>query len=144
MGVTRVQARDYLGGVLAQQLPEAGLTAADDTANLGPVIDRALLTLGVDVDSLATAEVANDDAAAYYAYLDYFGLGRVLNAVLSHVDIQSGDPNMSKRKSQYVAALQQRLATLKEEAVAHGMTAGPGWQPAVEINLDFIEPEPVR
>lgn len=140
MGMTRLNAITFLGGALSQQLTEAGLTATDDPANLGSVIDDALLTLGVSNAALATAEVADADARGYRVLLRYYGLTRILDAVLDRVDVTMSDPQISKRRSQMVDALQKRIEALKDEAANYGAVIGPSWQLPVSIDLDFLEP----
>jgi hypothetical protein len=141
--MTRANARDFLAGVYAQQLTEAGLTAEDNAANLGPVIDEALLVLGTSYDDLATAEVASADVQGYRALLRYFGLSRVLDAVMNRVDVTLDGPQMSKRRSQYVEALQKRLDVLAKDATNYGLVIGPTWQAATTMNFDIFEPDEV-
>lgn len=141
MPVTRQNAITFLGGVLAQQLVESGLTATDDAANMGSVIDDALLTLGVANANLAAAQVADTGALGYRVLLRYFGLIRILDAVLNRVDVTMSDPQIGKRRSQLAAALQTRIVALAAEAANYGAVTGQPWQPAVSINLDYVEPD---
>lgn len=143
MGMNRQAALNFLGGVYAQQLTEAGLTATDDAANLGPAIDDALLTLGTSYDDLATAEVDAADVTGYRVLLRYFGLARIHDAVVNRVDMQLDGPQMSKNRSQYVRQLAARLDDLRKEAANYGLTTGPTWQVPTSINLDIFEPEEV-
>lgn len=141
MPVTRAAAITFLGGALSQQLVESGLTATDDDANMKPVIDDALLSIGAAYADLATATAADADAYGYRVLLRYYGLTRILDAVLNRVDVTMSDPQISKRRSQMVDALQQRIASLAGEAANYGAVTGPTWQPAVSINLDYLEPD---
>lgn len=140
MSVSRQAALSFLGGIYAQQIAEAGLVVVDDAANFGPAIDEALLTLGTAYDDLATAEVESSDVVGYRALLRYFGLSRILDAVLERVNVRLGDPNVSKDRRQYVENLQKRLETLAAQAANYGLTSGPTWQSPTSINLDIYEP----
>jgi hypothetical protein len=140
MGMTRTDALQLLGGIYAQQLTESGLTATDDAANLGPVIDDALLTLGTSYDDLATAEVAAADVRGYRVLLEYFGLHRILNAVQHRVNISGGNPSASKSAGDYPERLAKRLDALRKEAANYGLSDGPTWQAPTSMNFDIFEP----
>lgn len=138
--MNRAAALAYLAGVYAQQLTESGITATDDAANLGPVIDEALLTLGTSYDDLATATVDSADAQGYRVLLRYYGLSRILDAVMHRVDVTLGDPNVSSRRSQYVDVLQKQLDRLAKDAVNYGLVTGASWQTSSTMNFDYLEP----
>lgn len=140
-GMTRALAASFLAGVYAQQLTEAGLLGVDNDANLKPVIDEALLTLGTAYDALATAEVSGESGIKNYRkLLRYFGLERILFAVIERVNISLSDPAIRKDREQYVANLQKQLVVLRAEASNAGLTVGPTWQAPTSVGLDFLEP----
>lgn len=139
-GMSRAAAVTLLGGIYAQQLTEAGLTATDDAANLGPAIDDALLALGTSYDDIATATVASADAQGYRVLLGYFGLARILNAVTHRVNISGGNPSASKSSSQYPDRLRAQLADMAKQAANYGLSVGATWQGATTIDFDFLEP----
>lgn len=138
--MTRANATAFVAGVYAQQLTEAGLTAADDAANLGPVIDEALLTLGTSYDDLATAEVASADVRGYRSLLRYFGLNRIYAAVMHRVNISGGNPSASKSAGDYPKELRAALVELAKDAANYGLVVGPTWQAPTSIGLDIYEP----
>lgn len=144
--MTRAQALAFLAGIYAQQLTEAGLVATDTAANLGPAIDEALLALGTDYADLSseTATVASAKIPGYRVLLRYFGLVRILDAVLNRVDVTLDGPNMSKNRSQYVRQLQGRVDDLAKEAKNYGLVTGPTWQGASTITFDYLEAEARR
>lgn len=140
--MTRSLAAAFLAGIYSQQLTEVGLTAVDNDANVGPVIDEALLRLGTAYDDLATTEVTGDTITGYRVLLRYFGLSRILDAVQHRVNISGGNPSASKSAGDYPKELRARLADLAKEAANYGLTVGPSWQAPTSVGLDYLEPWP--
>lgn len=138
--MTRANALSFLAGIYAQQLTEAGLSAIDDAASLGPVIDEALLTLGTSYDDLATATVASADVRGYRVLLRYFGLSRIYVSVLHRVNISGGNPSASKSAGDYPKELRAALDVLAKEAANYGLVIGSSWQAPTSIGLDIYEP----
>jgi hypothetical protein len=141
MSMSRADAVTFLAGIYAQQLTESGITATDDAANLGPVIDEALLTLGTSYDDLATAAVESADVPGYRVLLRYFGLSRIYEAVMHRVNISGGNPSASKSAGDYPKELRAALEILKVQAAQYGLVSGAGWQAVSSISFDFLEPD---
>lgn len=138
MAFGRVDAASYLGGVLAQWLTDAGMTAADTAGNLKEPIDDAFLAVGVAWDDLATAEVAAAGVPGLRKVLRWQGLARVLDAIGGRVDVDiAGDGG--KKRSQAVVALSKRVEEARAAAAPY-VTAPAGWR-AGAVGLGWVEPE---
>ena len=120
----REAAFGYLDRSLSFTASEMGVTG-DTLATVHELAtDDALLSSSVAYADLATGSVATEKALGFRVLLTYFGLVRLHEAVTASVDVSIDGPQASKRFSQYVAALERRIAGLKDDAASYA-TAGP-------------------
>src|SRR5690349_16139303 len=138
--MTRAQAAAYVSRRHYGLLIEAGMTATDDDSNLGAVIDGALLALGVDYDDIATETVDSADADGYRKLLSREFYATVLER-LKGTDVSLDGPQMAKRFSQRIEQVERWLAKATKDAAPYDTGNASGWQAAVSINFDILEPE---
>ena len=115
MTMSRVAASTYLTSQFQQTFEAAGV-AYDMSGGLDPIVDQALLWLGTSYSDLPTATVDDQDTPGFIALLRYAALTRIYDAVLSFVDVQISDPNVSKSRNQFVKNLESAVARAKGDA----------------------------
>lgn len=76
--MTRAELVTYLGDRFGRYLEAVGRTATDDSANLKPAIDDALLAMGYSRGELATAEPPPADEEGYIAQARYHLLKQIV------------------------------------------------------------------
>jgi hypothetical protein len=143
MTINRTQAAAHLDSQFSVLASEIGQVTTDDTAlGYGPDIDQALRKLGKSEDAIATATVANSDAAAYLALAEYYALRRFWRALAIKITM-SVDGIGSASESHMFDHLSKLVEEAAEVAAGLGYPVGavPTWSLG-SINLDFIEPEP--
>ena len=141
MSFTRADALTYVTNSFAELISDVGLGLTDTAGAMKEVLDDALLLHGVDYDDLASPTIANADILGLRAILTYTLLNRCYNAALHRVDITLDGPNMSKRRSQMVAQLKDRVAAAKE--AAEEFFSDDGSFSLTTMDLDFLEPPEV-
>ncbi|MGI8475525.1 MAG: hypothetical protein ACR2OO_04030 [Thermomicrobiales bacterium] len=137
MGRSRADARDYLAGTLTQLLADAGLPAVDAPGGLAEPIDEALLLTGTAYAGLATAVVADAAVIGFRRVLDYTGTKRIYTAVAHLVDITLGDPNVTKKRQQFVTNMKELVAETQvkaEQFIVVGVENS--WQAPGSLPLD--------
>jgi hypothetical protein len=122
--MNRGDAISYLMTTLGPTAGERGVTSPTQDFIWETATDDALLALSVAATDLQTKIVATTDVIGYRALLTYYGLVRLHETVLASVDVSIDGPQTSKRFSQYVAALERRIA-LAAQAASSYATAGP-------------------
>lgn len=138
MSITRTNAADYIAGMFAQQLTDAGLATTDTTGALKEPIDTALRLTGTSHADIATATVSDADAVGFFAVLDYTALLRIQRAILLRVDLQLDGPQMSKSRSQAVRQIERAVDDAKKAADPFIVESGE-WGYGT-ITLDYLEP----
>lgn len=137
MAITRENAADYLAGMFAEQLTDAGIGSTDVAGSLKEPIDAALRLTGTAQGDLATATVDDADAIGFFAVLDFTMLTRLQRAIIARVDIQLDGPQMSKARSQAVKNIAAAVESAKKAADPYMITGEWG---IGTIALDYLEP----
>lgn len=120
----RTAASVYLDSSLMLTASEMGVSRARLASVFALATDDALLSLSVTYANLMTGSVPDTAVIGFRVLLTYFGLVRLHESVLASVDISLDGPTISKRLSQYVAALERRIAGIASSAALFA-TAGP-------------------
>jgi hypothetical protein len=142
MSITRAQLSTYIGGMLTQPLTAAGISSVDSTGNMKEPIDDALLALGVDPTLISGSGAFTAlDARAAYATVKYYALMRIRDAVLHMVDIAGESPQVTAKRSQFVTALNARIAEAKVDSESFATTTTTGGWSRGSLNLNYIEPD---
>lgn len=137
--MNRTEAVTYLGEQFSTIATELGVTATDTAAGYKGPIDAALRLIGTAEGDIAAADVTSD-VPAYLAALDYTTLLRFSRMAAVRVDIEVGEPNVIKKRSQMFKAIGELLKQAKEAAEAAGVIdTANGWTLG-RLQLDFLEP----
>lgn len=106
-------------GQHAQVLTLAGLTSADDFANMAPVANATLRALGVAEAILPAGQAATGDETKALAYFAYFLLDRAVNALARKMDVEG--TGAKAKLSQQVANLERQRDRALAVAITHGL-----------------------
>jgi hypothetical protein len=78
--MTRDDALDYLKNEFSEQIADTGMSDTDSPDGFEQVINNALRQIGTAKADFDTADVAEDEEAAYTAFLEFFALRRFTKA----------------------------------------------------------------
>jgi len=113
--MNRDAAYTYLVSQFSSAFADAGVDYNDPLV-LDPVIDDALLMIGVAASDLPTYVVDDADVYGYRKVLRYAGLESIYYAIMHRTDVTISDPNVSKRRSQAVDNILKALDRARAEA----------------------------
>lgn len=114
------------------------MTATDDTAGYKAPIDMALRLIGTDEADIATADITSD-VFDYQVALDFAALQHLWRKAAARVDIEVGDPSVSKKRSQLFKQIGEMLKEARAAAENAGVIDGASSWTSGRVNLDFLE-----
>lgn len=127
MSLTRAALITAVAGELDDVLTLAGMTSADDAANMKSPIDQVFRELGTAEASLATATVADGSEKKSVAYATYFVLRRASRALVKKMSVASGGAraNLREQYENVRAEMRDALAIAQGYGLAVGLGATP-------------------
>ena len=141
MSLTRAQAAAELAARTGRALIGVGLTAADTTGNLKEPLDDTFRALGTAHGSVASATVEEADLDQFLSVGAVFVLRRALDEAVGFADVAATTLGVSKRKSQIVKNLEDRLVRAEAKAATYGVTGVTSVMGSGVYRIDLIEPE---
>jgi hypothetical protein len=131
----RSEALDYLTNEFSAQIEDTGLVADDVPEGFEPAINAALREVGVAKADWPTAEVDEDDEAAFEAFLEYFALSRFAKLLAQNIDVGTNGKNV--RLQQAFANVEKLLDKATVAAKAYGL-GGSNSYSYQTLNLGFL------
>jgi hypothetical protein len=140
--MNRADVASHLGLWFSTYLSETGLTAVDNSANLGPVIDATFRAMGFNEADLATAE--SDDVQALLAQAEYRLMLLIVNRLGAEIDLGiSGDSYRLEQVWQHAQKKLEECRALVEELFGSSLEDSSSSSvdgPFVYIDENFLEP----
>jgi len=143
MALTRTQAGNELGARMRGVLTAVGMTTADSTGNLKEPLDDTFRAFGVAFADLSGATIDIAQLDAFLAVGAVFVLRRALAEASGLADVSATTLGASKRQSQVVTNLADRLADAEMRATQYGIADLTPAMGSGVYTIDALEPEEV-
>jgi hypothetical protein len=131
----RTEALDYLTNEFSAQIEDTGLVADDVPEGFEPAINAALREVGIAKADWPTAEVDEDDEAAFEAFLEYFALSRFAKLLAQNINVGVNGKNVSLQQA--FANVKALLDAATAKAKGYGL-GGAGAYSYQTLNLGFL------
>jgi len=139
--LNRATLATLLGTRAGANLRAVGLTTADTTGNLKEPLDDTLRALGVPYGSEAGATLSDGQVNQFLAVGAVYVLRRALDEASGLADVAATTLGASKRQSQIVTNLGDRLAEAEMTAAGYGVTDLIPAMGSGVYTIDALEPE---
>lgn len=133
--MTRDEALDYLKNEFSEQIADTGMSDTDSPDGFEPVINNALRQIGTAKADFDTVDVAEDEEAAYTAYLEFFALRRFTKLLAQNINVTTNGTTAGLKGA--FDNVQKLLEMATAEVKRYGFGGGFSF---AYVDLDFIEP----
>jgi hypothetical protein len=135
MSLNRDDALFYLQNEFSAQLEDTGQSDGDTPDGFEPAINAALRELGVSRSDFLTATVADEDEAAFEAFLEYFALNRFAKLLAQNINVGVSGKNVSLQQAFANVKALLDAATTRAKAFGLGGSNSYSYQ---TLNLGFL------